>query len=221
MKKLVLLLFVFSTQFNFAQNTINLGDFDEVKVFDKIEVTLMPSDENKAVVTGDTESNVEVVNKNGKLKIRMKLAKLLSGEGIKVSLYFKNIQSIDVNEGSKVSCEDTFKQTALSLSVQEGAILDVAIEVQKVTSSLSSGGIINVTGTTENQIVSIFSGGILNAKELNTSQTTISISAGGNAEITASTLVDAKVKAGGTIYIFGKPKQINQQTFAGGTIVEK
>ena len=42
MKKLVLLLFVFSTQFNFAQNTINLGDFDEVKVFDKIENSVVP-----------------------------------------------------------------------------------------------------------------------------------------------------------------------------------
>ena len=34
-------------------------------------------------------------------------------------------------------------------------------------------------------------------------------------------LVDAKVNAGGTISIYGKPKQIKQQTFAGGTITEK
>jgi hypothetical protein len=33
--------------------------------------------------------------------------------------------------------------------------------------------------------------------------------------------VDAKVKAGGSIYIYGKPKQINQQTILGGTIIEK
>ena len=34
----------------------------------------------------------------------------------------------------------------------------------------------------------------------------------------ASDLVDAKVRAGGTILIHGKPKQINQKTIAGGSI---
>jgi hypothetical protein len=46
-------------------------------------------------------------------------------------------------------------------------------------------------------------GGILKSKELHTSQTTINVSAGGNAEIYATTLVDAKVRAGGSIYIYG------------------
>ena len=36
----------------------------------------------------------------------------------------------------------------------------------------------------------------------------------------ASTLVDAKVSAGGSIYIYGKPKQINQKTVFGGKIEE-
>jgi hypothetical protein len=48
----------------------------------------------------------------------------------------------------------------------------------------------------------------LKSKELHTSQTTINVSAG-NAEIYA-TLVDAKVRAGGSIY--GSPKQINKET---------
>jgi hypothetical protein len=45
-------------------------------------------------------------------------------------------------------------------------------------------------------------GGILKSKELHTSQTTNNVSAG-NAEIYATTLVDAKVRAGGSIYIYG------------------
>jgi hypothetical protein len=42
----------------------------------------------------------------------------------------------------------------------------------------------------------------------------------GNAEIYATTLVDAKVRAGGSIYIYGSPKQIKETLF-GGTIIEK
>ncbi len=52
-------------------------------------------------------------------------------------------------------------------------------------------------------------------------QTSISVSAGGNAEINASVLVDAKVKAGGSIYVYGKPEQINKETLFGGKIIEK
>ena len=41
----------------------------------------------------------------------MKLTKMLSGEDTKVTLYFKNIKSIDANEGSIVSSKHIFKQT--------------------------------------------------------------------------------------------------------------
>ena len=65
MKKLILLVFVFLTQLNFSQTTIKLDSFDELRVFDQLNVTLIPSDENKVVVTGKNESYFEAVNKNG------------------------------------------------------------------------------------------------------------------------------------------------------------
>jgi hypothetical protein len=69
--------------------------------------------------------------------------------------------------------------------------------------------------------VIINSGAILEAKKLNTEQTIITANAGGEADIFAKEFVDAKVRAGGIIQIFGKPKQINQKIIAGGTITEK
>ena len=221
MKKIILLVFVFLTQFNYSQTTIKLESFEELRVFDQLNVTLIPSDENKVVVTGKNESYFEAVNKNGVLKLRMSVTKMLSGADTKVTLYFKNIQSIDANEGSIVSCKTEFKQTTMQLSVQEGAMIDIELDVDNTTAKLNSGGIINVSGKAVTQKGTITSGGILNAKNLETSQTTVSVSAGGSAEVNASTLVDAKVNAGGTITIYGKPKQIKQQAFAGGTITEK
>lgn len=221
MKKIILVTFVMISHFSFGQTTINLGDFDEVKVFDQLNVTLIPSTENKLIVSGTNESSFETVNKNGVLKLRMKLTKLLSGEDIKVTLYFKNLQSIDANEGSIVSSKNIFRQTTMNLSSQEGAMIEVDLDVDNTTSKLNSGGIINASGKAVTQKVTITSGGIFNAKNLETSQTTVSVSAGGSADVNAKTLVDAKVKAGGTISIYGKPKEIKKETFAGGTIVSK
>lgn len=221
MKRIILVVFVLLTQLNYSQKTINLDDFDEIKVFDQLNVTLVPSDENKMVITGTNQGNVETVNRNGLLKIRIYLTEIFKdNKDIKVTLYFKELQSIDANEGSMVSCKETFKQISMDFSAQEGARIEAMIDVEKTSVEAFSGGIINLSGNAVNQKVSINTGGVLEAKDLVTSQTTITISAGGNAEINATTLVDAKVNAGGTIHIYGKPKQIKQQELAGGKITE-
>lgn len=217
----MIIAFVFLSQLTNAQATRNLGDFDEVKVFDKINVKLIESSENKIVVTGARADEVETVNKNGELKIRMPFPQLLSGEDIMVKLYFKNLESIAVSEGSYVSSEKDFKQTSLDLNAKSGGEINLDIDVDKVSVKANAGGIVTLSGKAKNQDVVITSGGILNAKDLETSQTTISVAAGGKSEIHASTLVDAKVRAGGSIFIYGKPKHINTKVFIGGTIIEK
>ncbi len=222
MKKIILIAFVMISQLNFGQTTIKLTDFDELKVFDQLNVTLVQSDENIIEITGTNQGNVETVNKNGLLKIRIYLSKILEdNKDLKVTLYFKKIESIDANEGSNVSCNAIFKQISMDLSTQEGARIEAELDVENTSVKVYTGGIISLMGKAVTQKVSINSGGILKAKDLVTSQTTINISAGGNAEINATTLVDAKVNAGGSIYIYGKPKQIKQQALAGGTITEK
>lgn len=221
MKKILIIAFVIFAQISFGQVTKNLGDFSDIKVFDKLKVTLISSSESKAEITGNRAAEVEFVNKNGELKIRMPFPKLLSGDDITIKLYFINIESITATEGSFVSCDTSFKQTIMDLSAKEGAQINIDLDVEKVNVKAVTGGIIELSGKALNQDVVIMSGGILQSKELHTSQTSINVSAGGNAEIYASTLVDAKVKAGGSIYIYGSPRQINKETLFGGTIVEK
>jgi hypothetical protein len=221
MKKVMLILLAFVVQTTSAQLTKDLGEFSTIKIYDRLTVSLISSSENKIVITGNRESEVEVVNNNGELKLRMPFPKLLSGEDISIKLYFKNIESIAASEGSYVSSEANFKQTIMDLNAREGAEIKIDLDVEKVNVKAVTGGIIELSGKALNQDVTLMTGGILKSKELHTSQTTISVSAGGNAEIYATTLVDAKVRAGGSIYIYGSPKQINKETLFGGTIIEK
>lgn len=221
MKRIILVGFVLLIQISIGQTTIELKDFDDVKTFDKLKITLIASTENKAVITGTSQSKVEIVNKNGLLKIKMPLTKMMTGDEAKVTLYFKKIQSIDANEGSEVTCADTFKQTTILLGTQEGAKINVVLDVDKAEIKAYSGGIVKVKGKAVTQSILINSGGSVNSKNLETDQTTVSLSAGGNADVKATSLVDAKIKAGGTIVVHGKPKELRQETFAGGTIVQE
>jgi len=221
MKRIIIVSLIFISQIIVSQTTVVLKDFTDVKVFDKLNVKLIASTENKAVINGPNQSKVEVVNKNGLLKIRMPLTKMMTGSEATVTLYFKKIHSIDANEGSSISCETEFKQTTLDLYTQEGASITVVLDVDKTAIKAFSGGIVTVTGKAVTQTISVNSGGIVKASALETEQTTVSVSAGGECDVNATKLVDAKVRAGGTISIFGNPKEIRQETVLGGTIIKK
>ncbi|OXA80623.1 Putative auto-transporter adhesin, head GIN domain [Flavobacterium aquidurense] len=220
MKKLLIGVAILFVQMSFAQVTKEVGDFDEVKVFDKLHVKLVASSDNKVVIKGARESEVEVINKKGTLKIRMTISKPLSGDELDITLYYKHIELIDVNEGALVTSTEPVKATSFKVSAQEGGKINVDLDVDKLKVSSVSGGEITLTGKASNQDASLGAGGFLLASKLVTSQTTVSVSAGGKADVNATTLVDAKVSAGGSIYIYGKPRQINQKTVFGGKIEE-
>jgi len=220
MKKLIIGAAILFVQMSFGQVTKELGEFDTVKVYDKLSVKVVQSSENKVVIKGAREAELEAVNKNGILKLRMPFPKLLSGNDLQVTLYYKHIELIDANEGAAVTSDGTIKATSFKVSAQEGAKINVGLDVDKLKVSSVSGGEITATGKAANLDASLGAGGYFLGSKLATSQTKVSVSAGGKADVNASTLVDAKVSAGGSIYIYGKPKQINQKTVFGGKIEE-
>ena len=219
MKKALLIL-VLIAQFSFAQITKPLGDFNKVTAFDQIEVLLIESNENKIILNGNGADEVELINKNGELKIRMPLTKLLSGDNVSATLYFKKIDAIEANEGSRISSQVVFKAIAFDIIAKEGSQIKLNLDVDKLTVRSSNGSNVNVSGKAKNQDAIINSGGELDAEDLITAQTSITANAGGEANIYATDFVDAKTRAGGNIKIYGKPKQINKKTVLGGTIKE-
>lgn len=219
MKKLILLAFLGIGQLVSAQVSQRLGDFTAIRAFDRISVTLIKSSENKIDIRGEKAGDVEVVNKNGELKVRMKLTKLLSGESVEATVYYTgNIDRVEASEGAIVGSTETFSPVAMELNAKEGAEINVKITVDRLKSKTNSGGIINVSGSAKNHDASAGSGGIIKARELETAQTTVTVNAGGEAAVSATDFVDAKTLAGGDIKVYGNPKQVNQKTRAGGSI---
>ena len=78
MKHIYFIVFFVCTQV-FSQNSVTktLGEFSELKVYDLINIELIKSDENKLIISGENKNDVSVIQKNNKLKIRMKLQRQL------------------------------------------------------------------------------------------------------------------------------------------------
>ena len=220
MKKIFLMMVLAGSQFMVGQTAKNLGDFNEVKVYDRIVVNLVQSSENKIEIEGTRHSEVEVINKNGELKIRMPFGKLLQGENISATLYYKNIDLIAASEGSIVTASKAFEQNSLELSAKEGSEIRLKIMVRKAELYANTGGKIYVSGESKNVEAAINTGGIIEANKLIAEDATVSIKAGGEASIFASEYIKADVTAGGEILIYGSPKNQKKKTKLGGTIKE-
>ena len=219
MKKIIYSLLIVSSM-AFGQNEKNVGDFNKVTSFDRIDVFLIPSDENKVQLDGKGADEVEFVNKNGELKIRMPLTRLLDGGNVSATVYYKNIDAVEANEGSRIASESVFIATSFDIKAKEGSEIKIKLQVDRLTARVANGSTIQLSGTAKNQEVLVNSGGIYEAEKLVTNQTVITVNAGGESDVYATDLVEAKIRAGGDIIIFGKPKQINQKIVAGGTIKE-
>ena len=219
MKKIVYsLLFIGSIAF--SQTEKKVGDFNKVTSFDKIDVLLIPSSENNIILNGSGSENVELVIKNGELKLKMPLSKIMSGDNVSATVYYKKIDAVEANEGSRIASEVVFKTTAFDIIAKEGSVVKLKIDCDRLAIKASDGSKVTLEGKVKNQEILVSTGGVYAAEKLISNQSIITVNTGGKATIYATDFVDAKVIAGGKIYIYGKPKQINEKKIAGGKIEE-
>lgn len=220
MKRVIIILMGFVSFLGTSQNDIEktVGEFSEVKAYDQINLTMIQSNENRVVITGKNKHDVQVINKNGKLKIRMDIEEAYDGNDTQVTLYFTDVDIIDANEGSEISVTKPLKQFEINLKAQEGGEITAETNTSYIKIKSVTGGIINLTGKSKSQDVNISTGGIYNAQEFTTESTEVSISAGGEARINASEKVEIKIKAGGDVFVYGNPKVIDEKRVLGGRV---
>ncbi|RXR20963.1 DUF2807 domain-containing protein [Flavobacterium amnicola] len=218
MKKLIFLFFIFNQMVN-AQINKALGDFTKVTSFDQISVFLIASNENKIEISGFNANKVELVYENNELKIRMPLDKLLQGNDILAKVYYTKLEAVEANEGSNIGASTPIVASNFDIIVKEASSIKLNVETKKITARVTQGGRLEVIGKTNNLDVVVNAAAVFNSQNCETSVANVSVNTGGQATVKASELVDAQVRAGGTINIYGKPKQVNQKTILGGEIV--
>jgi len=214
----VLLLCITMSVFSQNPREISVSDFTTVKVFDLIHVSLVKSEENKVIVSGQDADDVEIISKKGTLKVRMKLERTFDGAKTFVAVHYKKLDVIDGNEGAKIFGNELITQNKIELRAQEGAILKIGLDIKRLMVRAVSGGIIETKGKAKSQQITINTGGIYEGREFITDHTKVKISAGGEAEINAKNTVDARTNAGGNIFIYGNPKNVKQKQVFGGRI---
>jgi hypothetical protein len=195
-----------------------VGEFREIKVYDLIEVNLIKSDENRILIKGRNTQDINFVNKDGVLKIRMPLEKKFRGEDTFVEVHYTDLRVIDANEGARIIGNEQLVQDRIELRAQEGSEIEIGLEVHDAKLRAVTGGIIRASGIATNQEITLNTGGIFEGRDLKTDYTSIRVSTGGEAELFASQEVEIQIRAGGDVRVYGNPERVNKDTMMGGRI---
>ena len=201
-----------------AQKVHNPGDFNDLKVFDRISAELIPSDQSRVEIEGSRSEDVEVINKNGELKIRMRTTKLLTGENIQAKVYYVKLEDIQASEGASIGSSSPVKNYEVQLAVKSGGSINLSVEADEFEGSVSTGGSLKVVGQATRGKLAVTTGGTINAKELQLDRAKADVKAGGSITVKAKDHVEARVTTGGTIDIYGKPLEVDKKVTLGGSI---
>ena len=201
--------------------TIMMSPFSGIKVFSGIQVKLIPSAENKLILSGENFETVVTTLKKDVLRIKHSLDQIFNPKNTYIEIYFSQpLDLIHTYQGSIVETKAVLKTTSIELKAHEGSSIEVNIECEKIKSSVNSGATLNIEGSTVNHELKILGGGICESETLLTKQTTVKVTAGGVAYIHASDLLEATVNVGGTVRIHGRPTKLIKTKRIGGTITE-
>lgn len=221
MKKIAFLSLFLMTVIASAQTTITkkLGDFSTLKVYNGIDVELIKSDETKIIITGSKAEKVKIKNSGNTLKISLKFPETTAEGTVKATLYYAtNLVTVDANEGAIITCKN-IKQPKIEIKAQEGAFINMVVNVKHLMVKTSSGAVIKLSGTSKNQTVNADLGGMYHGYNVSISDMSlVRAGSGSKVEVQAGETLDAKVSFGGSIFYKGKPEILKDKKVIGGVI---
>jgi len=194
-----------------AQKTSVLKDFNSLTVGADLNVTLVKSDENKLVTSGEDEE-LQVQNTGSGL--------VLGGEAGTITLYYKGtLESIVAGADAVITTTDEIKSGTLSITAGSDARVMLAVNVKNLTTAAGSDAQVTVSGKAVNHTATYASDAQLNAKDLATENTTVVMSSDASGDITAKGNVTATVSSDGSLKIYGNPKNVSQVTGSDAQVV--
>jgi len=227
-KKIILTLFlVVSVYLVNAQDnqrrTLTTSPFIGVKVYSGLEVNLIASEVNKAVVYGSQSDDVILGMKNGVLQLKIALGSLSDSLPTRVDLYYsKLLNEITATQQAKITSQVPLVQTSLNLKSSTAAVMDFEIYTDRLDAVATNGGRIELEGTVSSFNLNVNTGGSCEAEQLQTTQVQTKLIGGGYAYVTVSDLINAEVIAGSVLRVYGDPvKKVYQKKLGGKLYFEK
>ncbi|CAM1334346.1 head GIN domain-containing protein [Tenacibaculum aestuariivivum] len=224
MKKIIFLSLFLLPLLVTAQTIITrtLEEFSTIKVYNGIDLELVKSKENKIIISGEKADKVIIKNKNNTLKVSLKFPETTADGAVKLTLHYNSILAIiDANEGATVTGKE-IKQSQIEIKAQEGAFINMVVNVKHLKVKSSSGAVIKLSGSAKNQTVEANLGGMYHGYNLKVQDLNyVRAASGSKVEVNSGETLDAKVSFGGSIFYHGIPEVLKEKKVIGGVIEQR
>ena len=214
-------LFIATSLTAFANPTIHhLDPFDEISVSGNVNVYLESGNE-ESVEISEKNHKISVEVSRGVLKIKRKKPlkiKEYKDEAIDIKITYRKLRRIRGASGSTISNSEAIKGDQLKLDFHSGAQGRMLVNVNDLDLSVSEGAQLKVKGKTVSQSASVSTGAVLSAHRLDSDRTYVKANTGGNANVVANELLEAKASTGGNIDYEGNPRKVKIKDTLGGNV---
>lgn len=220
MKTLLSLALVLVSIFQANAHSVSVSDFDQIRIWGNLKVTLLASEENRVNVEYDLHE-VDISVENGVLKV--KRDKPLSidshdGQAVDVVIEYQQLNALRVAAGAQVKSAKPIIGDHLEVEFVSGAQGKITIEVNDLDLKTASGAQLKISGKTYSQRTKVVTGGMLNANRLLCQRTYIKSNTGGQARVVATETLEANASTGGMINYEGGPEIISIKDNLGGEV---
>lgn len=195
-----------------------LEDFSSVEVTSGIKVEFEKASENKVIIKGKSGDKIKLKLEEGKLLINSDLTHLLDTDDTVVKVNYRQLQSVEAREKAKIEFLNKINQSRIIFTSRTGAAINAQLKVRDLLANTYTGGKLNLSGTAPYQEIEVMSEGDFRGENLKGETIKVTVIGGGNANVFSNNYVNAYVRAGGHIYIYGKTRKVDERTNYGGSI---
>lgn len=225
MKKTIQLIFaccLLVSTVNASSIVKNVSPFDEVVLSGNIDVLLVMGNEEKVEIRKE-EDKISISVSNGVLKVKRKKPlkiKEYEQSPIEVRITYKVLRRVKASAGTEVTQQETMTADQMMLDFNSGAEGNFEVDMGNVEIKVSEGAQLKVRGKTVSQNSKVATGAVLHAYKLDCERSYVKASTGGEAEIVATELLEAKASMGGDINYRGNPRKVKIKDNLGGNVNE-
>jgi hypothetical protein len=215
-------LLIFTSYIAYSQNTVNrkIEPFTRLYIGDRMVVSLVKSDHEAINIKTqeiDPENILSVVKNN---TLRLTVVREIFGKGkIYVTLYYKTLKALDIQNGAEVSTESLFKSDSLAVVLKSGGTLYLDADVNYLNSYVIEGSLLSAEGYAITHDIVVATSATVSAFDLESEVVNIKASSGGKAKINVEKQLNAETASGGYIAYRGNPANKNLNSNRGGEIV--
>lgn len=205
-----------------VMKTVTLSSFNKIELIGSHDVYLKQDSEQKVEIES-SQNVIDLLNTSvvdGTWKIDFSRC-IQSKKGVKIFISIPEIAAIKVIGSGDIESDGTLKGNTLNLELDGSGDIDLKLKYDELSAEIQGSGDIDLKGKVEKQKVEIQGSGDYNAFKMDSESCVVEINGSGEAAVSSSKKLYARVNGSGDISYAGNPEEIDVLVDGSGSITAR